>query len=280
MSMHSAAYYKTSPLHDSLRGIDNRRLRRIIRQGSYRGHTAGLADGKLQANLIVISSRFAEDFLKFCIRNPKPLPLVGVNRAGEPVIASLGQVDLRTDIPLYDVYRFGALAEQRTNIMGLWREDFAAFALGCSFTFDHALRERGIELRYICENKTIPKFRTSIKTVRVGPFGGDVVVSMRPIRHDAIDKVRAITARYPHAHGAPVHVGDPSAIGISCLDSPDWGDPVEIRRDEVPVFWACGVTAHNALQRAKLDICIAQTPGHMLVTDVDGRTDIGPFKLF
>jgi uncharacterized protein YcsI (UPF0317 family) len=269
-----------SPIYDDLRLIDLSRLRRIIRTGAYDGHTRGLAPTKLQTNLVILPRRFARDFQQFCIRNPKACPLVGVSRHGSPRLPVLGDIDIRIDVPRYDVYRFGELVRRQTEITALWRDDFAAFALGSSFTFEPALIERGVELRRIAEDKIIPMFRSSIRTFRVGPFGGEMVVSMRPIRRDDIDKVRAITARYPHAHGAPIHVGDPAAIGVGDIRVPDWGDAIELRQGEIPVFWASGMTAQNALEHAMLDISITHSPGHMLITDLDARTDVGAFKIF
>lgn len=278
--MDATARQTISPIYDDLRLVDAARLRRLIRMGAYDGHTHGLARTKLQANLIVLPSRFARDFQQFCLRNPKSCPLVGVSRHGSPLLPTLGDIDARFDAPRYNIYRFGELARHQADIIALWRDDLAAFALGSSFTFEHALIERGVELRPVTAGKTLPMFRSAIPTFAVGPFGGDMVVSMRPIRSEDIDKVRAITSRYPHAHGAPIHVGDPSMIGIDDIRLPDWGDATELRRGEVPVFWASGTTARNALQRARLDISITQTPGHMLITDIDAHADVGAFKIF
>lgn len=278
--MDAMARLMSSPVYDDLRRIDVSKLRRIIRIGAYDGHTSGLARAKLQANLIILPRKFARDFQQFCIRNPKSCPLIGVSRHGSPKLPTLGDIDIRVDVPRYDIYRFGELVRRETDITHLWQDDFAAFALGSSFTFEHGLVERGVELRHLGADRAIPMFRSSIRTFRVGPFGGEMVVSMRPIRREDIDKVRAVTARYPHAHGAPIHVGDPAAIGIDDVMLPDWGDAIEMRRGEVPVFWASGMTARNALEHAKPDISITHSPGHMLLTDVDARADVGAFKIF
>ncbi|TKT69276.1 DUF1445 domain-containing protein [Aquamicrobium sp. LC103] len=266
--------------HASLSTMAAHKLRGTIRLGAYRGSTSGLASDRLQANLIILPRAVAGDFLRFCKRNPKPLPLVGVSRTGEPAIDSLGTMDLRTDVPRYDVYRFGVLDEQRSNILSLWREDFAAFAVGSSLSFERGLAKRGIPMPYPEAGASAPIFRTTIKTASVGPFGGTMCVSMRPVRRTDVTKVRAITARYPQAHGAPIHIGNPEVIGIRDLAEPDWGTPVELGADEVPVFWASGATASVALQGARLELCITHSPGHMLITDVDGRSDVGAFKIF
>ncbi|TIS89328.1 DUF1445 domain-containing protein [Mesorhizobium sp.] len=269
----------TSSIFEDLRLVDADRLRRLVRMGAYEGHTGGLARGKLQANVVIVPRSFASDFHQFCIRNPKPCPLVGVSRAGSPLIPALGDIDIRTDAPQYNIYHFGELTRQKTDVIDLWRDDFAAFALGSSLTVEAALAEKGVQLRRIGCGKASPKFRTRIETCRVGPFGGEMVVSMRPIRRCDVDKVRALTARFPHAHGSPVHVGDPSIIGIRDLMAPDRGDAVEIMEGEVPVFWASSLTAQDALARAELAISITVSPGHMLITDVDARADGGAFRV-
>jgi len=270
----------TALIYDNLRLVDADKLRRLVRTGAYEGYTGGLAGGKLQANVVIVPRRFAGDFYQFCVRNPKPCPLVGVSRAGSPLLPALGDIDIRTDAPQYNIYCFGEVIRRKTDIIDLWRDDFAAFALGSSLTVEAALAGKGIKLRGIGSGKALPKFRTRIETHGVGPFGGEMVVSMRPIRRCDVDKVRVLTARFPHAHGSPIHVGDPSIIGIRDLMAPDWGDAVEIMEGEVPVFWASSLTAQDALARAELAISITVSPGHMLITDLDARADAGAFKVY
>ncbi|MER8573408.1 DUF1445 domain-containing protein [Mesorhizobium sp. M1338] len=261
----------TSLFYDNLRLVDADRLRKLVRMGAYEGYTGGLARGKLQANIVIVPRSFAGDFHRFCVRNPKPCPLVGVTRAGSPLLPALGDIDIRTDAPQYNIYCFGEMIRRKTDIIDLWRDDFAAFALGSSLTVEAALAKKGVKLRRIGFGRTSPKFRTRIETFQVGPFGGEMVVSMRPIRHCDVDKIRALTAGFPHAHGSPIHVGEPATIGIRDLMAPDWGDAVEIRDGEVPVFWASSLTAQDALARAELAISITVSPGHMLITDVDAQ---------
>ncbi|POF29644.1 putative hydro-lyase [Roseibium marinum] len=249
-------------------------VRRAIRLGRYSGHTAGLAKGRLQCNLAIVPADFAADFHAFCRNNPKSCPLAGISAPGEASIARLGaDVDIRTDAARYNIYRFGGLEKQVTDLSGLWQDDLVAFAIGCSFTFENALRRAGIAMRHIDDNVTVPMYRTTLETVPSGPFGGGTVVSMRPVPEDRLEEVRKICRNYPLAHGAPVHAGDPHAIGISDLNAPDWGEPVEIRKGEVPVFWACGVTPQAAIMAAKLPLSITHAPGAMLISDVDERTD-------
>ncbi|WP_156913522.1 DUF1445 domain-containing protein [Mesorhizobium sp. WSM3224] len=242
----------TSLFYDNLRLTDADKLRRLVRTGAYEGRTDGLARSKLQANVVIVPRRFAGDFHRFCVRNPQACPLVGVSRAGSPLLPALGDIDIRTDAPQYNIHRFGEVIRQRTDIIDLWQDDFAAFALGSALTVKAALVEKGVELRSIGRGKALPKFRTKIMTRGAGPFDGEMVVSMRPIRQGDVDKVRALTARFPLAHGSPIHVGEPSIIGIGDLMAPDWGDAVEIMDGDVPVFWASSLTAQHALARAEL----------------------------
>lgn len=253
-----------------LDGLPLAEVRMAIRAGRYGGHTAGLAPGQLQCNLAILPENHANDFLEYCKRNPKPCPLAGVSEPGVPHITRLGEtVDLRTDTPLYNIYRNGVLDRQSLDLNGLWQDDFVAFAIGCSFTFENALLRAGIPMRHISENVTVPMYRSSIETHSSARFGGGMVVSMRPVRRDDLDRVREICARYPLAHGAPVHVGDPAAIGIDSLDAPDWGESVLVNEDEESVFWACGVTPQVAIMNAKPDLCITHAPGAMLIADID-----------
>ena len=243
-------------------------IRERIRAGAYRGQTAGFAPGNLQANLAILGDGYAGDFHEFCRRNSQPCPLVGVSKRGDPRMPSLGDIDIRTDVPSYNVYRHGELTDTVNDITGLWAGDMVAFALGCSFTFERALAEAGIRMKHIEANRTVPMFRTNIALEPVDPFEGTMVVSMRPIPRHQVDLAVEITARFPHAHGAPVHVGDGAAIGVADVAAPDWGEPADFGPDDVPVYWACGVTPQNVLQSARPAICITHTPGRMLVTDI------------
>jgi uncharacterized protein YcsI (UPF0317 family) len=252
-------------------------VRAAIRSGSYAGHTAGLAAGKLQCNLAILPERFALDFLRFCQRNPKPCPIVGVSDTGNPALPTLGQdIDIRTDVAKYRVFRDGALAEEVTDISDEWADDLVTVALGCSFTFENALLREGIPVRHIESGLNVPMFRTNIDLVPAGRFHGHMVVTMRPIPEHQVTQAREISRRYPQAHGAPIAIGDPAQIGIADLSKPDWGDAVEIRAGEVPVYWACGVTPQNVLLDAGLPLCITHSPGHMLIADVaeDAETTI------
>jgi uncharacterized protein YcsI (UPF0317 family) len=255
--------------YQSLKQSDPQTLRTAFRRGQYRSHTAGLGQGLLQANLAILPESHALDFMRFCHRNPKPCPLTGVSDTGNPMMLTLGHdIDIRTDVPAYNIYRDGQLDSETTDISDLWKEDLVAFALGCSFTFEHAVQKAGIPLWHIDNDTTVPMFRSSIETVPAGPFGGSMVVSMRAVPEDRLREVTEISRRFPLAHGAPIHAGEPSEIGIADILQPDWGDPAPVAPGQVPVFWACGVTPQVAIEAARLPLCITHKPGHMLITDI------------
>jgi uncharacterized protein YcsI (UPF0317 family) len=245
-------------------------VRAAIRSGAHTGHTAGLAPGRLQANLAILPAAYADDFHTFCANNPKPCPLVGKSEVGVPHIPTLGvDIDIRTDLPGYNVYRDGVLAESLTHIRDLWTDDMVVFAIGCSFTFERALMDAGIRLWHIDNDKTVPMYRTLIQTRPAGPFGGGTVVSMRALPEAQVAGAAEVSGRYPWAHGAPIHVGDPAKIGINDLHAPDWGDaPPALKPGEVPVFWGCGVTPQNAIRAAGIPLCVTHKPGCMLIADV------------
>ena len=263
--------------HADLTVLSAPHVRAAIRSGAYDGHTAGLAAGKLQCNLAILPERHALDFLRFCQRNPKPCPIVGVGDSGDPYLPTLGRdIDIRTDVPKYRVFENGVLSDEVTDISGVWSDDLVTVALGCSFTFENALLQNGIPVRHTEDRKNVPMYRTNIDLVPAGKFGGQMVVTMRPIPHTQVDQAREISSRFPQAHGAPIAVGNPAQIGITDLSRPDWGDAVERREGEIPVYWACGVTPQNVLLDAGLPICITHSPGHMLIADVaeDAETTI------
>ena len=233
------------------------------------GQTAGLAPGFVQGNLVVLPSNVADDFLHFCQRNPKPCPVIAVSEPGNPCTPELGEdLDLRTDLPGYRVWRNGVLETSMPSVAELWRDDLVAFVIGCSFSFEEALAAEGIPSKHVSAGTTVPMYRTNVMCEPAGPFFGPLVVSMRPMTpKDAIRAIQ-ITSRFPAVHGAPVHLGDPSFIGIKDLSRPDYGDPVDISADELPVFWACGVTPQASIASAKIPFAITHAPGCMLVTDV------------
>jgi uncharacterized protein YcsI (UPF0317 family) len=245
------------------------RARLAIRSGEWTSHTSGLAEGYVQGNVVILPRREADDFLRFCQRNPKPCPVLAVSEPGQPQLPSLGaDLDIRTDVPRYRVWREGELVEEPTDIRALWQGDLVSFVIGCSFSFEQALLQAGLPVRHIEQGRNVPMYRTSIATTPAGPFSGPLVVTMRPMAAAAVIRAIQVTSRFPDVHGAPVHLGDPALIGIADLGRPDYGDAVDVRADELPVFWACGVTPQAAIAQARLPFCITHAPGAMLVTDL------------
>ncbi len=238
------------------------------RSGALTGPTAGVAPGLVQGNLAILPAEDANDFLRFCHRNPKPCPLIGVSEPGDPRVPELGDdLDIRTDLPRYRVWHDGELVGEPIDVLSYWRDDLVAFVIGCSFSFEEALVADGIEVRHMACGTNVPMFRTNIPCRPAGRFAGPMVVSMRPFRPaDAIRAVQ-ITSRFPSVHGAPVHIGLPRLIGINDVSRPDYGDAVPVHDDELPVFWACGVTPQAVIAAARPRFAITHSPGCMLVTD-------------
>jgi len=246
-----------------------KKMRSLIRRGKWDRPTAGVAMGYAQANLVILPEEYAFDFLLFCQRNPKPCPLLEVLEPGEyrtGFIAS--DADIRTDIPKYNIYRKGRLERTAKEIKDLWRKDLVTFLLGCSFSFEEALLRAKVPVRHLEENRNVPMYITRISCKPAGRMHGPLVVTMRPLPPDKVVRAMQITSRYAAVHGSPVHMGDPSRIGIKDLKKPDFGDPVTIKRGEIPVFWACGVTPQAVVMETKPDLCITHAPGHMFIGDL------------
>ena len=256
---------------DAVRRLSPEAFRRAVRAGRYNGPTAGCAPGYLQGNLAILPGDLADDFLRYCTRNPKPCPLIGMSEPGSARIAALGtDLDIRTDVGAYRVFRGDQARghDQARDLMSVWRDDLVAFVLGCSFSFEDAVMRSGIRLPHVEAGRNVAMYVTSIETQPAGPFGGPLVVSMRPLPpSDAIHAI-LLSDRYRLAHGAPVHFGDPAAIGIRDLSRPDFGDSPDLPPGTVPVFWACGVTPQMAIRTARPDLAVTHEPGHMLVTDL------------
>jgi uncharacterized protein YcsI (UPF0317 family) len=244
-------------------------VRQLIRKGELATFTSGMCNGYAQANLAVLPKELAFDFLLFTQRNPKPCPVLDVTEVGcpEPKLAAPG-ADIRYDIPKYRIYRHGELADEVTDLSHYWRDDLVAFLLGCSFSFEGPMLDAGLEVRHITENHNVPMYITNIACTPAGVFSGPMVVSMRPMKpRDAIRAVQ-VTSRMPSVHGAPIHIGDPAAIGIKDITKPDFGDPSTIKAGEIPVFWACGVTPQAVAMSVKPEFMITHAPGHMFITDL------------
>lgn len=291
-------------------GASGEEVRLACRSGDLDGHTSGLAPGFAQANLVILPREQALDFLAFCVRNPKPCPLLEVTDAGVYEARSVAPgSDIRTDLPRYRVWRGGVCAEEVTDIKQFWpdgakgdtadhpdaRSDWVAFLLGCSFSFEEALLAAKLPVRHLQQEagrdaplpggqlavnpRNVPMYRTNIPTAPAGPFSGPLVVSMRPMTPEQALKAAEVTAQFPRVHGRCVFAGDPSLIGISDIGKPDYGDAVTIMPGEVPVFWACGVTPQAALVQAKVPIAITHAPGHMFVASALNKELAGPAEL-
>ena len=239
-----------------------------IRSGEIDYPTAGMCGGYAQANLVILPKKYADDFAEFAKKNPKPCPILEVIE-GSPAIHDMGEgANLVTDIPRYFIYKDGVKVDEVTDASEYWQDDFVGFLIGCSFSFEEALLQAGIDVRHISMGCNVPMYKTSIECEKAGVFEGPLVCSMRPMTPEDAKMAAEITGRYPNVHGAPVHMGDPAEIGIADVNKPDYGDPVEIREGEIPVFWACGVTPQAAVERAKPPIVITHAPGHMFITNV------------
>lgn len=241
----------------------------LIRNGEIDYQTSGMCNGYAQANLCILPKEYAFDFLLFCMRNPKPCPILEVGDVGSKEIKTMAQYgDICTDFPKYRIWKNGVLEKEVTDISEYWQDDFVYFLIGCSFSFESELLEAEVPVRHIEENRNVPMFNTNIALEPAGKFHGNMVVSMRPIADDLVVKAVNVTAAMPRVHGAPVHIGNPRAIGIEDVNCPDYGDSVTINEGETPVFWACGVTPQNAVMQTKPPIAITHSPGHMFITDV------------
>ena len=253
----------------TLKGETGRDARRRIRNGGHRLPTSGMAPGYVQGNLAILPKSLAADFTRFCMLNPKPCPLLDSSEPGDWRLPTLGEdLDIRTDIPYYRIWKNGVMVEEVTDLKSVWRDDLVSFVLGCSFSFEDALVENGLEIRHQTCGTNVPMFRTNIECAPSGPFHGPMVVSMRPFKPAGAIRAIQVTTRFPTVHGAPVHIGKPELIGIKDINKPDYGDAAPVRDDELPVFWACGVTPQSVVATVKPEFCITHAPGYMLVTDL------------
>jgi uncharacterized protein YcsI (UPF0317 family) len=255
--------------------MDAASARALIRSGAA-GPTAGLAAGHTQANLIAVPADWAYDMLLFAQRNPKPCPVLDVTDPGSPVTVLAPDADLRTDLPRYLVWRDGVPVDEPTDVTGVWRDDLVAFLIGCSFTFENALRAAGVPLRHVEQGRNVSMYVTTTECRPAGRLRGPLVVSMRPIPADLVATATRVSGLMPAVHGAPVHAGDPAVLGIADLAAPDFGDAVEASPGDVPVFWACGVTPQAALIASRPPFAITHSPGHMFIADVPDSAYLVP----
>lgn len=243
-------------------------VRELIREGVIDFPTAGMCRGYAQANLVILPPEYAADFEEFTRRNPFACPVLEIVR-GTPETHDMGEgASIVTDIPRYRVYENGVFTKEATDASEYWKEGYTGFLIGCSFSFEEALMEAGIQVRHIAQGRNVPMYKTNIETVKAGPFEGPMVCSMRPMTPENARKAYAITEKMPNVHGAPVHMGDGVEIGIGDIMKPDYGDAVDLYEGEIPVFWPCGVTPQAAVEHAKPPVVITHAPGHMFITDI------------
>jgi len=251
-----------------LKKIKPEQLRPYIRRQEFKDHTVGIAEGYTQANLVILPQRYALDFMVFCQRNPKPCPVLEVTEIGVSKLKYLAQeADLKTDLPQYRVFKNGECVDEPYDISRYWRDDFVGFLLGCSASLDHALVSSNIRVKHM-EKMVVPSvYITNIQCAPAGPFKGRLVATLRPIKKNELNRVIQLCSRYPLSHGSPVHFGNPKEIGIDDIKKVNWGNPCEIEADEIPVFWACGVTPQVICLNAKPEIAITHYPGKLFVAD-------------
>jgi len=244
--------------------------RAAVRGGVWTGPTRDAAPGHVQCNLVVLPGEWAEGFGAWCDANPAVAPVLARSAPGDPRLPALGEgVDVRTDLPRYRVFRDGEAVGEPRDLLSLWAEqdDLVAFAFGCSFSLEEALRRAGIALAYERRGFGGAIYRTARETVAAGGFAAPLVVSMRPLAEAEAERAVEVSRRWPQLHGAPVHVGDPAELGIA-LDEPlDAIGEVSVADGEVPVFWACGVTPQLSLEAARPPLAITHLSAHMLVTE-------------
>lgn len=242
-------------------------FRKEVAKGKFTKPTAGYCDGYVQVNLLILPKKYAKDFEKFASKNPKPIPILEIVKDGYKSKILAKGANLLNEIPSYDIFENGKFTKRVTSIEKYYKEDFVFFLIGCSFSFEKALMDAGVSLRHFKNRKNVSMYDTNIKLKSVGIFKGNMVVSMRPIKKEMVAKSCVITSHFAATHGMPIHVGYPKMIGIKSLKKPDYGDSVKIKKDEIPVFWACGVTPQNVLKKIKIPFAITHSPGHMLITD-------------
>ena len=247
--------------------MNAKEFRSLIASGEFCASTAGYCDGNVQANLVVLPKEYAEDFEKFAAKNNKAIPVLEVVKGTHFTSILAEGADLLKEIPAYDIFENGEFVKRVQSIEEYYTDDMVFFLIGCSFTFESSLINANIPLRHVDLKQNVTMFDTNIALEPEGIFHGNMVVSMRPIKKERVADACVVTSHFPHMHGSPIHVGYPEMIGIKDINKPDYGDAVEIKEDEIPLFWPCGVTPQNVLREVKLPFAITHAPGHMFVSD-------------
>lgn len=244
-------------------------IRNEIRLKRWNGTTYGLAKKYAQVSPVILAEKYADDFLRLCKVNPKIFPLYGVSETGNSKLSFLGEdVDVKSDLSSYRVYSNGQFNGNTGSIKEIWQDDFVTFAIGCSLSFEEILIMQGIPLRHLQENKKIPAYQTNIELNSTGAFSGKTFVTMRQFSTLDSTKATTLTAQFPKFHGAPLHSGDCTQIGIKDLSKPDYGDTPTLYKDDIPLYWACGITVLQVIEKAEMPIAIVVNPGYMLITDL------------
>ncbi|WP_041956415.1 putative hydro-lyase [Sulfurospirillum arsenophilum] len=242
-------------------------LRAKIAKGEFTRPTAGECPGYIQMNMVALPREYAKRFEAFAKENAKAIPVLEVIHEGHLSKVLAPGADILNEIPKYNILKEGVVVETVTDITPYYNPDLVFFLIGCSFSFETALIENGMPLRHVDQQKNVAMYRTNIALKSVEGFSGEMVVSMRPIKKEKVADACVVTSHYPRMHGSPIQVGYPEMIGINDVSKPDYGDAIEIKADEIPLFWPCGVTPQNVISSMKLPFAITHSPGHMFVTD-------------
>ncbi len=257
--------------HEQVADMNPQMLRSEIAAGNYQGTTEGLAPGYMQANLVILPEKLAFEFLLFCQRNPGACPVLEVCEPGHFETRAVAEADIRTDFPRYRIYQRGVCIDEPTDITEYCRDDLVTFLLGCSFSMEEALLRAGLPLRHRAAGRSVPIYRTNIDCSPAGLFRGHMVVTMRPFPGHLVSLAVQVMSRFPQAHGAPVHVGEPQEIGIVDLDEVMFGEPPVTEPGDVFLFTPCGVTPQLAAMHSEPELMISHYPAHMLVCDVKSQ---------
>lgn len=242
-------------------------FRKKVASGEFSSPTAGYCKGNVQANLLIIPSQYAASFEEFAKQNQKAIPVLEIIKNSYISQTLAKGANLLNELPSYNIYENGKFVKSLKSIEEYYQEDFVFFLIGCSFTFESSLIDANISLRHVEEKKNVAMYDTNIKLNPVDIFSGNMVVSMRPIKKERVVDSCLVTSHYPAMHGSPIHIGYPEMIGINDIQNPDYGDAIKIEKDEIPVFWPCGVTPVNVIKQIKIPFAITHTPGFMFITD-------------
>lgn len=247
--------------------MTTKEFRKTIANNEFSNPTGGYCSGHVQANMVVLPKKYANSFEEFAKLNSKAIPVLEIVKDTHYTKILADKANLLNELPSYDIIKDGKVVKSVTNIEEYYTDDLVFFLIGCSFTFEKALIDAGVNLRYVEQKKNVSMYDTNIKLTPYDMFKGNMVVSMRPVKKEKVADACVVTSHYPQTHGSPIQVGYPQMIGIENIQKPDYGDAIEIKDDEIPLFWPCGVTPQNVLRDIKIPFAITHTPGCMFVGD-------------